>query len=232
MDASVFLALAVTFPLGSTSTLTLVVLVIVALGALAVGVQRGWRPAEQVPARAWALFWGAIVGLVIWIAAPTVQGDGLFHLARVRKLLDLDGLSLDRVSEFSDGSLHPGYAFPLWHGFLALVAKVAHEDPEQVVVHLPSILAPLAVVVAFEAGWAPFRRTWAAGATAGAQVGMLSWIVGVVTVRSFTTVFARVSARGSLPSRRISHRSLVTSFLPLPVECTYASHWLSHENDG
>ena len=148
-------------------------LVVVVLVAVAVRIQRGWRPAEAVPGRAWALFWGAVVGLVIWVAAPSVQGDGLFHLARARKLLSLESLSLDRVSEFADGSLHPGYAFPLWHGFIALIAKVAGEDPERVVVHLPSILAPLAVVVAFEAGWALFRRTWAAGVTAGAQVAMI-----------------------------------------------------------
>ena len=61
----------------------------------------------------------------------------------------------------------PGYAFPLWHGFLALIAKLAGEDPERVVTHLPSILAPLAVLVAFEAGWALFRRTWAAGRDRG-----------------------------------------------------------------
>ena len=83
------------------------------------------------------LFWGAIVGVLLWVAAPTVQGDGLFHLARARKLLELDDLSLERVSEFADGSLHPGYAFPLWHGFIALIAKVAGEDPERVVTHLP-----------------------------------------------------------------------------------------------
>ena len=47
------------------------------------------------------------------------------------------------------------------------IAKVAGVDPEQVVVHLPSVLAALAVVVAYEAGWALFRRTWAAGAAAG-----------------------------------------------------------------
>ena len=81
------------------------------------------------PRRAWALFWGGIVGVLLWIVAPAVQGDGLFHLARVRKLLDLDKLSLDRVSEFADGSLHPGYAFPLWHGFIALIAKLSGEDP-------------------------------------------------------------------------------------------------------
>ncbi len=198
--AVVFLALAVTFALGSTSTLTLVVLVIVALGALGVGVQRGWRHAEQVPARAWALFWGAIVGLVIWIAAPSVQGDGLFHLARVRKLLDLDGLSLERVSEFSDGSLHPGYAFPLWHGFLALIAKIAREDPEQVVVHLPSILAPLAVVVAFEAGWALVRRTWAAGATAGAQVAMICFAPGMGGAYVFLALPATASRQLLVPA--------------------------------
>ena len=57
----VFAALAVTFAVGSTLTLTFVVLVIVALAALGVGVQRGWRPAESVPALTWAFFWGAVV---------------------------------------------------------------------------------------------------------------------------------------------------------------------------
>ena len=176
--AVVFGALAVTFALGSTLTLTFLVLVAVGVAALVLGIRRGWRHDDGVPGRGIAFFWGGIVGLVIWVSAPMVQGDGLFHLARVRKLIDLDGLSLDRVSEFADGSLHPGYAFPLWHGFLALIANVAHEDPERVVTHLPSILAPLAVVVAFEAGWALFRRTWAAGATAGAQVAMICFAPG------------------------------------------------------
>jgi hypothetical protein len=176
---AVFGALAVTFALGSTLTLTLVVLVAVALAAGSIGVRRGWPRAAIVPGRSWVLFWGAIVGVLLWIAAPSVQGDGLFHLARTRKLLDLGSLSLDRVSEFSDGSLHPGYAFPLWHGFIALVAKLSGEDPERVVTHLPSILAPLAVVVAFEAGWALFRRTWAAGVTAAAQVAMICFAPGM-----------------------------------------------------
>ncbi len=196
----VFLALAVTFALGSTLTLTLVVLVIVALGALALGVQRGWGRAEGVPGRGVAFFWGAVVGLIVWIAAPPVQGDGLFHLARVRKLLDLDGLSLDRVSEFADGSLHPGYAFPLWHGFLALIAKIAHEDPERVVTHLPSVLAPLAVVVAFEAGWALFRRTWAAGVTAAAQVAMICFAPGMGGAYVFLALPATSSRQLLVPA--------------------------------
>ena len=60
---AIFGALAVTFALGSTLTLTLMLLVVVVLAALAVRLQRGWRPADTVPGRAWVLFWGAVVGL-------------------------------------------------------------------------------------------------------------------------------------------------------------------------
>ena len=196
----VFAALAVTFALGSTLTLTLVLLVTLGFAAFVLGARRGWPRAEGVPGRGIALFWGGIVGVIIWVSAPMVQGDGLFHLARVRKLLDLDGLSLDRVSEFADGSLHPGYAFPLWHGFIALVAKVAHEDPERVVTHLPSVLAPLAVVVAFEAGWALFRRTWAAGATAGAQVAMICFAPGMGGAYVFLSLPATASRQLLVPA--------------------------------
>ena len=175
----VFGALAVTFALGATLTTTLVLLVAVALGALVLRRFRMWPQVDIVPRRPWVVFWGAIVGVLLWIAAPTVEGDGLFHLARTRKLLELDDLSLDRVSEFVDGSLHPGYAFPLWHGFLALIARFSGEDPERVVTHLPTVLAPLALLIAYEAGWALFRRTWAAGATAAAQVAMISFAPGM-----------------------------------------------------
>ena len=174
----IFAALALTFALGSNLTLTMVVLAIAALAAGAVGLRRGWPSGAPVPGRWWAFFWGAVVGVLLWRVAPAVQGDGLFHLARARKLLELDTLSLDRVSEFADGSLHPGYAFPLWHGFLALIARISGTDPEQVVTHLPSLLAPLAVVIAYEVGWALFRRTWAAGAVAGAQVAMICFAPG------------------------------------------------------
>ncbi len=198
--AAMFGALAVTFALGSTLTLTLVLLAVVVLAAVAVRIGRGWRPCDTVPGRAWAFFWGAVVGLVIWVAAPTVQGDGLFHLARARKLLSLDALSLDRVSEFANGSLHPGYAFPLWHGFIALIAKIAGEDPERVVVHLPSLLAPLAVVVAFEAGWALFRRTWAAGVTAGAQVAMICFAPGLGGAYVFLSLPATAARQLLVPA--------------------------------
>jgi Family of unknown function (DUF6541) len=204
----VFGALAVTFAVHATLSLTLALLLAVGAAAGVLRVSRDWPKTELVPGRIWALFWGAVVGLVIWVAAPSIQGDGLFHLARVRKLLDFGSLSLDRVSEFRDGSLHPGYAFPLWHGFVALIAKVAGEDPGRVVTHLPSILAPLAVVIAFEAGWALFRQTWAAGATAAAQVAMICFAPG----QGGSYVFL------SLPATA-ARQLLVPAALALALEC-------------
>jgi hypothetical protein len=197
----VFGALAVTFAVGATLTTTLVLLVAVAVAALVLRRFRTWPDAETAPRAPWVAFWGAIVGVLLWVAAPpTVQGDGLFHLARVRKLLELDDLSLERVSEFVDGSLHPGYAFPLWHGFLALIARFSGEDPERVVTHLPSILAPLAVLVAYEAGWALFRRTWAAGATSAAQVAMIAFAPGMGGAYVFLALPATSSRQLLVPA--------------------------------
>jgi hypothetical protein len=197
---ALFGALTVTFAVGATLTTTLVLLMALAAAALLLGRFRTWPQAAVAPRRAWVVFWGAIVGVVLWVAAPTVQGDGLFHLARTRKLLELDELSLDRVSEFAGGSLYPGYAFPLWHGFLALIAQLSGEDPERVVTHLPSILAPLAVLVAFEAGWALFRRTWAAGVTASAQVAMIAFAPGMGGAYVFLSLPATASRQLLVPA--------------------------------
>ena len=119
---------------------------------------RGGRPVRSgCPGAGGCWRAGALLGLALWHVAGEIGGDGLFHLARVRKLEEFDSLSLGAVTEFADGGLHPGYAFPLWHGFLALVAKVSFLDPSVVVLHEASVLAPLAVLVAYEAGYALFR---------------------------------------------------------------------------
>jgi len=182
--AVVFGALSVTFLVGTTLTVTLVL--VLAVGAVAWLARRPRlrqlplrRPrAERPPGWAWGAAAGVVLGLLLWHVAGEIGGDGLFHLARVRKLLVLDDLSLHRVDEFPDGGLHPGYAFPLWHGFLALVAKVAGVDPARVVLHEASVLAPLAVLVWLEAGWALFRRGTAAGATAAASVALGAMAAG------------------------------------------------------
>ncbi|MGH3132126.1 MAG: hypothetical protein ACRDNY_00005, partial [Gaiellaceae bacterium] len=174
----VFVALLGTFALNTSFAVTLALLLVTLVAACGVLFARTVEAESRVPGRWVAAGVGAGIGIMLWSVAGTVQGDGLFHLARARKLLELDELSLEAVGEFSDASLHPGYAFPLWHGFLALIARVAGVDPELVVLHLPSVLAVLAVVVAYEAGWALFRSTWAAGAAAAAQVTMVCFAPG------------------------------------------------------
>lgn len=115
---------------------------------------------------------GAGFGLALWHITGPLDGDALFHLARVRKLAAFDGLSLESVDEFVDGGLHPGYAFPLWHLALAAVARLAAVDPGQVVLHESSILVPLAFAVAYEAGVAVLRTVWAGIAALLATVAL------------------------------------------------------------
>jgi hypothetical protein len=176
-----FGALVVVFLLSSTLTTGIALFAIAGLGAGAAMLVRRRDPATRarpIPGRWWAAGAGLLIGIVLWHVAGTVQGDGLFHLARVRKLLAFDELTLHRVVEFKDGGLHPGYAFPLWHGFVAVIAKLSGEDPEQVFLHLPTLLAPLAVLIAYEVGWALFHRVWAASAVAIAQVTIACFAAG------------------------------------------------------
>jgi hypothetical protein len=168
--AILFGALAVTFAVGASLSLTVVLLLATGVVALRF-VWRAPRPA-RLPCRWWLLGAGAVLGVLLWHVAGEIGGDGLFHLARVRKLEAFDSLSLDAVNEFADGGLHPGYAFPLWHGFLALVARVSFLDPADVVLHEASVLAPLALLVAYEAGYALFRRVGPALAVVCAQVAV------------------------------------------------------------
>jgi hypothetical protein len=102
--------------------------------------------------------------------AGSVTGDALFHLGRVRKLAELGDLHVRTVDEFRDGGLHPGYAFPLWHAFLALVSKLAGVDPTQVMLHEPSAVAPIAFAVLYESGVALFRSAWLGVAVLAATV--------------------------------------------------------------
>ena len=173
--AILFGALAVTFAAGASLSLTLLLLLLLATGAVAL--RFAWRAPrpERLPGRWWLLGAGAVLGILLWHVAGEIGGDGLFHLARVRKLEAFDSLSLDAVDEFADGGLHPGYAFPLWHGFLALVARVAFLDPADVVLHEASVLAPLALLVSYEAGYALFRRVGPAVAVVCAQVAVTAF---------------------------------------------------------
>ena len=120
---------------------------------------------------------GLGAGIALWWVAA-FGGDSLFHLGRVRKLTDFDSISLRSLDEFRDGGLHPGYAFPLWHGFLALVSKLAGVDPDSVVLHGPTVLLPLCFVLTYESGLTLFRSRWAGLATLLASFAILGLAPG------------------------------------------------------
>lgn len=171
-------ALALVFAVGTSILLAGGVLVFVAAAAVAPAVLRGEsRPVATADRRALGAVLGAAIplaGLVWWGAGP-IYGDTYFHIARARKLAEFDTVStLAAVNEFKDGGLHPGYAFPLLHGVEALIARIAGVDVVDVVVYLPAILVPLALLLVYGAGSAVFR-SWAGGvalvAAQAAQVG-------------------------------------------------------------
>ncbi|HEV2592450.1 MAG TPA: hypothetical protein VGU02_11210 [Gaiellaceae bacterium] len=171
--ACVFVAWSAVFILHRSIHLALVVLL-----AIAVGAAFKRRQAARVSGTILPWLTGVVLGLLLWPVEGAVTGDGLFHEARVRKLVDLTSLHLRTVDEFKDGGLHPGYAFPLWHGFLALVSWLSGLDPGTVVRHEPSVLVPIACLVAWEAGAAVFDSKWAGASVLAAQLALFCFAPG------------------------------------------------------
>jgi hypothetical protein len=170
-------ALALTFALDGTIGTTIWLLAGFGTAALVPALMRAPVVSEPTERRAVAgvATAGAVFAGAVWWTASSIYGDGLFHLGRIRKLDAFDLTSLNVVDEFRDGGLHPGYAFPVWHSAVALVARLADVDPALALLHLPAILTPLAVVLAYAAGAALFRSFGGGVATAAAQVGLLGF---------------------------------------------------------
>jgi hypothetical protein len=195
--------LALAFALGSSLDLTLGFVLLA--GAVALGFLVAGRHLEGTPApvaarlmRGSLVLAGLALGIGVWFVQGVFTGDAFFHLGRIRKLDALSSLSLHDVGEFTRGGLHPGYAFPLWHGWIALVARLAGVDPTSVSLHESSLLVPLALVLAFELGWAVFHSTGLAFAAMLAQVALkvlapghggvypLLWQPGTAATQLFT----------------------------------------------
>jgi hypothetical protein len=174
--AALFLAWALVFAVHGSVWLAVGVLAVVAAGAATPAWRTGFAglPREEVI----LLAAGVLLGLALWHVAGAVTGDALFHLGRVRKMAELGGLHLTTVGEFRDGGLHPGYAFPLWHSFLAVVAKLSGLDSATVVNHESSVLAPLACTAAWEAGVAVFGAVAAGWSVLAAQLGLFCFAPG------------------------------------------------------
>jgi hypothetical protein len=178
--AAIFTFLVLTFAVGASLSLVVGLLGV----ATAVGFILSLRTAGLTPERedvlaAVALVAvGAVLAGALWWATETIGGslgpsvsDALFHLGRIRKLDELGSLdSIDVMNEIDGEHVHPGYAFPLWHGALALIARLAGVDPTLVVLYLPAILVPLTLLVTYGAGRALF------GSEGGGVATVIGWL--------------------------------------------------------
>jgi hypothetical protein len=186
--ASLFVAWAVVFVVHATISFALAILAAIGVVALATLPWRRHGPARptaegEVPVRAgWirtgVAAVGVAYGLLLWRVEGAVVGDALFHEARVRKLVELHHLHLRSVDELAHGGLHPGYAFPLWHGFLALVTRLSGLDASVVLHREASVLVPLACLVAWESGVALFRSAVGGIGVLAASLALYSLAAG------------------------------------------------------
>jgi len=176
--AALFAAWAVVFAVHASIRLAMLILALVSICAVVARRLRREAGSRSEPGSGIALVVGVVLGWFLWSVAGAVVGDGLFHEGRVRKLVDFGDLHLRTVDEFKNGGLHPGYAFPLWHAFDAVVSWLAGVDPGEVLKHESSLLAPLAVAVAYEAGTAVFRSRGGGVAVAAAQLALYCFAPG------------------------------------------------------
>ena len=175
--AAVFSAWAVVFAIHSSLGAAAWLLAAIGVVALLAG-RRRRPPVVRRGLRGLVFLAGAVLGIALWHVAGVPFGDELFHIAVVRKLVDLGGLHLRSVDELAKGGLHPGYAFPLWHCFEALVAKISGLDPTVVVNHEASVLAPIACLVTWEAGTAVFGSSAAGLSVLAAELAIFCFAAG------------------------------------------------------
>ena len=173
---ALFVAMTATFATHSSLWVAVGVMAAVGLAALPFAIRAEAEPHRELIALGVAVA-GVAFGIALWHVSG-FDGDSFFHLGRTRKLLDFDSLSLSTVDEFKDGGLHPGYAFPLWHGLVALVARLGGVDSVPAVLHLPTVLAPLSFLLFYEAGVALFDSAWAGAATVLGQVALTGLAAG------------------------------------------------------
>jgi hypothetical protein len=170
-----FASLIVTYLVGGSLSLTLVLLALITAGGLAavwLRPIRTGRPSIDIRTVVAVIGAGLLFGVVLWVtASPIAGGDALEHLARTRKLAELAELRSGVTELFRGASLHPGYAFPLWHGALASIARLSGVDSAVAMERLPALLAPLAFLTSYAAGRAVFRSPWGGLAALGGQLG-------------------------------------------------------------
>ena len=139
-------------------------------------------------------FGGAVLLFAFLVAIGSWNniGDAVEHIARMRKITDLDppAQHLDELGLLPPGTgLHSGYAFPLWHATGATVVWASGLEETVMFRYWPSVLMPFIAAAIFDAGRQMFR-------SAAAGVGVCLGYLGVYAFPIGVGYFAQVSYPG------------------------------------
>jgi hypothetical protein len=160
--------LAIGFLVGLPFSVVLAVVLLLAVAGLAASEPYDFASVDRLEAAGLTLA-ALAAGAVGWYYQAGIgAGDALFHAGRVRKLIELDSLSLSGVSTYLNGPPHAGYAFPLLHAAQAGAVKIAGGDPSVTYVSLVPIFVCLVPLAVYGAGKA------IAGPAVGAAAALLA----------------------------------------------------------
>lgn len=144
----------------------------------------GGRPVEMDLRVSGELLWfvGAVVAFsaLVWVGSWNNTGDAIEHIARLRKLAELDPpRSLDELGLLPPGTgLHPGYAFPLWHAAGAVIVWMSDLEETFAFRYWPAMLVPFAAAAVYRAGRTVFGCRAAGAATAVAYLALFAFPYG------------------------------------------------------
>jgi hypothetical protein len=107
----------------------------------------GYRKIFQLKSLPVFIFLLVVGGYYVLVSAQgsNFTGDPFFHLAYVEKAFGGQGLSIGNLG-FVKNTLHIAYGFPVWHVFVAMLAKIQGLDIVQCWYFLPSPLFLLVVL--------------------------------------------------------------------------------------
>lgn len=124
---------------GSLAALTVVMFYLEYTGRLD-SAMINWHVNAQMAAMALMVL--AIFILVLWFGGSMAMvGDNKVHLGRIRRILEVPSLSPQAIEPFKNGGVHPGYAYPIWGMFQALISKLSGIDAVLVWYYLNPLLA-------------------------------------------------------------------------------------------
>jgi hypothetical protein len=132
------------------------------------------------------LLWsvGGVLSLsaLVWLESQATIGDAIEHVARVRKITELDPPgSLEALGLLPpETGLHPGYGFPLWHAAAGVVTWISGAEEARVFEYWPAVLVVFVVAAVYRAGSAMFNLRAAGAAVVLAYLALYAFPNGGV----------------------------------------------------